>query len=194
MKFFDFLRAKTKKTEVQVDVNRITDNVEEANNSKEKITYNSSTTLIEVLNFIRDNSSYVGIELNKPATDIEIENFRNSKTELPEDFKLLYKFCNGFETDEDLFRLIPLDEIIENEDDSYLISDKSFHFTEYMIYSNMWSVDINVDNINSYRIYNKEEEVVFLTTSLTEFLCVFINKGLYDGLYRWGEVKKKING
>jgi hypothetical protein len=160
--------------------------------SREKLICGPDTQLLTVLDYIRKNSANIGIQLNKPATSIEIDTFENQKVKLPDDFKLLYQFSNGFETDHDLFRLIPLDEIIENGlDRSYLISDTSFHFTEYMIYSEMWSVDISKDNINDYWIYNKAETVVYLTNSLAEFLCVFINKGIYDGLYGWREMKEK---
>jgi hypothetical protein len=184
MKLFNFFKVKTNKTDAQVDINH-----GKVNNPEIKINYNSSTTLIEVLNFIRDNSVDLGIQLNKPATDTDLENLKNNKIELPEDFKILYKFCNGFETNEDLFRLIPLDEIIENRRDNYLISDNSFHFTEYLIYCDMWSVDTNPQNIEEYKVYHKTDDVVFLTNTITEFLCVFINKGIYDGLYQWTEEK-----
>ncbi|GGF01697.1 hypothetical protein GCM10011518_08930 [Flavobacterium limi] len=196
MKLFNFFKIKSNKTDVQVEIKRSTENHGKVNNPEVKIDYNSSTTLIEVLNFIKDHSLELGIQLNKPATDTDIENLKNIKIELSEDFKVLYKFCNGFETNEDIFRLIPLDEIIENGKDNYLISDHSFHFTEYLIYCDMWSVDINPKNIEEYKLYNKADEVVVLTNSITEFLCVFINKGLYDGLYEWGEEKSnnKLRG
>jgi hypothetical protein len=192
MKFFNFFKTKSNRTASHVQEQSAENNFTKPDIKKEKIIYNSDTTLLDVLNYIKDNSEHIGIELNKPATQIEVENFETQKVELPDDFKLLYKFSNGFETDHDLFRLIPLEEIIENGlDKSYLISDTSFHFTEYMIYSDMWSVDVNKDNINSYRIYNKTDTVVFLTNSLAEFFCVFINEGIYDGLYGWREMKQK---
>ena len=194
MKLFNFFSKKGLKKVAQSDSNLIEKHFEKFDDKKEKIFYNSDTSLLEVLNYIKDNTFNIGIQLNKPATDIEIETFGNQKVALPEDFKLLYKFSNGFETDHDLFRLIPLDEIIENGlDKSYLISDTSFHFTEYMIYSDMWSVDINNTTVNDYRIYNKTDNVLYLTNSLAEFLCVFINKGIYDGLYEWRESNKPDN-
>lgn len=189
LKLFNFFKVKSNKTDAQVDIHRTMENHGKVNNPEVKINYNSSTTLIEVLNFIKDHSLELGIQLNKPATDIDIENLKSIKIELPEDFKVLYKFCNGFETNEDLFRLIPIYEIIENGKNHYLISDYSFHFTEYLIYCDMWSVDINPQNIEEYKIYNQAEGVVVLTNSITEFLSVFINKGLYDGLYDWREEK-----
>ncbi|SHN18715.1 SMI1/KNR4 family protein [Flavobacterium xinjiangense] len=192
MNFFNFFRKITNKTDSQVDAKINSQNVSKTNNFGKTITYNSSTTLIEVLNYMKENASQLGIQFNQPATEIEIENFKNIKIELPKDFKILYEFCNGFETDDILFRLIPLSEIIEHQKDDYLISDNSFHFTEYLIYCDMWSVEINQENIEDYKIYHKVEDVFVLTNSITEFLCVFINKGVYDGLYPWEE-EKRIN-
>jgi len=192
MKFFNFFKLKTKKTETQVGKDLNSENYENIKNRKDKIELNLTTKLIDVLTFIKDNSTLVGIELSKPATENEIDFFENSKIKLPQDFKTLYKFSNGFETDEDLFRLIPLNEIIENGEDDYCISDTSFHFTEYMIYSDMWTVEISPNNIEDYKIYNKADNVVYLTNSLAEFICVFINKGIYDGLYEWREKKLSV--
>jgi len=193
MKLFNFFRKKAHKAILQSDPDPIENYSDNSEETKGKILYNADTSLLEVLNYIKDYSSQIGIQLNSPATDIEISAFENQKIELPEDFKLLYKLSNGFETDQDLFRLIPLNEIIENGlDKSYLVSDSSFHFTEYMIYSDMWSVDISKENVNDYRIYNKADTVIYLTNSLAEFLCVFINKGIYDGLYEWREMKQKL--
>lgn len=190
MKFFNFFKKKSHKT---VDTNSIENNNKVFDLPEEKIAYNLGTTLLDVLKYIKDNSFKIGIQLNKPATSVEIEVFENRKGKLPDDFKNLYMFSNGFETDHDLFRLIPLEEVLENGlDKNYLISDKSFHFTEYMIYSDMWSVDINNDNSNDYKIYNKTDDVVYLTDSLAEFLCVFINKGIYEGLYEWRERKQQV--
>jgi len=168
------------------------DNYESSEYSKDKIAFNSTTKLFDVLYFIKDNSTLVGIELNKPATENEIDFFENNKIKLPQDFKNLYKFINGFETVEDLFRLIPLNEITDNGIDNYCISDTSFHFTEYVIYCDMWTVEINPNDIESYKIYNKADNVVYLTNSLAEFLCVFINKGIYKGLYEWREKKQNV--
>ncbi|UAY53043.1 SMI1/KNR4 family protein [Ferruginibacter albus] len=190
MNFFHLFRRKSHKTIARVEEN----NIEKIEHIKEKIAYQSDTLLTDVLRYIKSNSLNIGVHLNKPATDIEIETFEDIKMALPDDFKLLYKFSNGFETEHDLFRLIPLEEIIESKlNKNYLANDNSFHFTEYMIYSDMWSVDISKENINDYCIYNKAEDVVYLTNSLAEFLCVFINKGIYDGLYEWREIKQRNN-
>ena len=187
MKLFNFLKSKTKLKPEIVEPDFVSHNVKISAASNEKFLYTSTTTLSTVLDFIKHNSKELGIYLTGSASEIDIAKFEENITILPDDFKLLYKLSNGFETDEDLFRLIPLDEIISRGKDSYLISNASFHFTEYMIYCDMWTVDINTENSNSYRIYNKTNDVVFLTNSLAEFLAIFINKGIYDGLYQWRE-------
>jgi len=191
MKLFNFFKKKEKSEKTRLDSNLSVRNYEHNKHSNDKIKFNSTTTLIDVLAFIKENTSLVGIELNIPATKSEIDFFENSKIKLPKDFKTLYNFSNGFETDKDLFRLIPLNEIIEKENDDYCISKTSFHFTEYMLYSDMWSVEINLNDIENYKVYNKADKIVYLTNSLAEFFCVFINKGIYDGLYQWREDKKK---
>ncbi|NMH88697.1 SMI1/KNR4 family protein [Flavivirga algicola] len=194
MKLFNFLRPKTNTKEVHISKESESVHFEGTKYLIDKIEFNSTMELIDVLNLIKDNESFCGIELNRPATDDEIDLFEASKEiKLPKDFKTIYKFSNGFETDEDLFRLIPLNEIIDNGKDDYCINDNSFHFTEYMIYSDMWTVEINPNDIENYRIYNKAENIVYLTNSLTEFLCVFLNKGIYEGLYEWREKKQIVS-
>jgi hypothetical protein len=191
MIFFNFFKSRKSLTLERKNLSSTFKTVQNNINSKPKFEYIPSSTITDILNFIKENYIQLGIELNIGASDEEIEDFEKNKIGLPEDFKLLYKFSNGFETDEDLFRLIPLSEIISNQKDDYLISDNSFHFTEYMIYCDMWTIDINSNNKNEYRIYNKTDNIVFLTNSISEYLSVFINKGIYDGLYEWREEIKK---
>lgn len=154
-----------------------------------KIAFSAATTIEDVLTFIKDTIATNGITRNSPATENEIDSFEKNKIKLPRDFKTLYTFSNGFETDEDLFRLIPLEEIIINRTNNYGINTHSFHFTEYMIYADMWTVEIDTDDIDNYKIYNEADDIVYLTNSLSEFLCTFINKGIYEGLYEWREKK-----
>lgn len=193
MKIFNFFRRKKGRKLARFDGYSINSDLKNREIAKEKLVYSPGTTLLSVLDYIRDNSAIIGVHLNKPVTDLELEAFENQKGKIPDDFKLLYRFSDGFETDHDLFRFIPLDEISKNDlDKQFLLSDTSFHFSEYMIYSDMWSVDINKNDINNYRIYNRAKNVVFLTNSLAEFLCVFIKDGIYDGLYGWRDALEKI--
>lgn len=53
------------------------------------------------------------LELHSGASEAalkELERIYNKV--LPEDFKILYRFSNGFETDEDIFNMIGIEDII----------------------------------------------------------------------------------
>ncbi|WP_337854515.1 SMI1/KNR4 family protein [Pedobacter sp. GR22-6] len=69
-------------------------------------------------------------------------------TQLPEDFKSFYRFTNGFEIDEDIFNMISLDEMISNSKD-----DKRPAIAEFMIYSDLWYLEIDYTDDGQYRIY-----------------------------------------
>lgn len=105
----------------------------------------------------------------------------------PEDFRTLYRFSNGFETDEDLFNMVRIDEIIENKkqysDDLYI--------AEYMIYSDRWGLDISLQNPNDYQITNltRSGTTITLTRALAEFIHRFVQGGVFEagGLYDWHE-------
>jgi len=104
---------------------------------------------------------------------------------LPDDFKALYRFSDGFETEEDIFNMIPLAEIMSNKKEGYPL-----YIAEYMIYSDMWRMEINPDNHNDYKImveYNYNQ--IVLTNSLAEFIDRFLKGGIFDpgGLYDWHE-------
>ena len=114
--------------------------------------------------------------------------------ELPQDFKSFYRFTNGFEMDEDIFNMIPLGEMIGNSKD-----DKHPSIAEYMIYSDMWHLEINTDDPDRYEIYviDYDSEKMVLTNSLAEFIARFLKGGVFEigGLYAWkDEVKAKIHG
>lgn len=141
--------------------------------------------ILEILSTIDNNKVELGITLYDKATDEEIANFEESKMNLPDDFKTFYKFCNGFYSEEDMFRIIPLSEILSNGRDSYLENENSFHFAEYMIYCDMWTISVDPNNKEKYSIYNKTEDVVTLTSSFAEFLDKFLTGGVFEGLYDW---------
>lgn len=112
-----------------------------------------------------------------------VENFYNIT--LPDDFKELYYFTDGFETDEDMFNMIPLKDIIEDKDRH---SEAAFYIAEYMIYSDMWQLEINPDNCNDYKIFIEADyNKIVLTNSLGEFISRFLKAGVFgaDGLYDW---------
>lgn len=146
-------------------------------------------TIEDLIAHFQENQEALGIMLNAEASDAEIEAFeKEMKVKLPEEVKTFYKFCNGFESEDFIFRIIPLEEIVKNakDPDTYLDKPWDFHFAEYMIYSDMWTISIEYDG-NAYSIYNKTDNVVVLTNSFSEFLHRFLTGGVFDGLYRWIE-------
>lgn len=186
MKLLNFFRQKREPTYTNETADAVKTATIEESKTQEKFPYNSAVTLANVLHYIEKNAAKLFYSLNKPASDEEIAHFEKNMFALPNDIKQLYRFSNGFE-DNDMFRFIPLNEIIEKKRDSWLTNETSFHFAEYLIYCDMWSIEIDSENKNNYRIYNKSEQVVYLTNSIAEYLAVFINKGLYEGLVAWQE-------
>ncbi|MEP5338291.1 MAG: SMI1/KNR4 family protein [Algibacter sp.] len=158
----------------------------------EKLNNQKFKNIEEIIEFIKVNKNELKISLYKGASELEIFDFEEIEMKLPDDIKKFYSFTNGFESAEDLFRIIPLDEIIEKGNDDYLISNTSFHIAEYMTYCDMWSVNVDSTNNNEYEIYNKADDIVKLTNSFVEFLEVFLNGGVFEneGLYDW---RKNIN-
>ena len=145
-------------------------------------------TMIEIFNRIKADKIKLGITLFAPASLSDISKFEKARnTKLPDDIKTFYSLTNGFESDEDLFRIIPLQEIVENmkDRDTYTENKGDFHIAEYLIYSDMWTLRVNASNPNQYEIYNKAESVVVLTNLFSEFLTVFLDKGVFEGLYSW---------
>jgi hypothetical protein len=151
-------------------------------------------TITDIIERIKTEQKALGITLFAPASPAEIRGFENIMgVKLPEDLVKFYNFSNGFESEEDLFRIIPLDEIIDNlkDGDTYTVWPNDFHIAEYMIYSDMWTININAANSEDYKIYNKAKNVITLTNSFPEFLDIFLNDGVFEGLYNWRE---KIEG
>lgn len=142
-------------------------------------------TIAAIIDRIKTNKTALGITLYNGASEHDIKTFEETmNTRLPEDIKTFYRCCNGFESEEDLFRIIPLDEIIERGKDSYLVNNGDFHFAEYMIYCDMWSLSVNTSD-NSYFIYNSADDIVTLTSSFAVFLNRFLDGGVFEGLYDW---------
>lgn len=146
---------------------------------------NSFMTITTLLSAIEEKHRSYGITLNLPNAFYEIESFeRTIGFELPADFKEFYSICNGFTCTEDIFRMIPLEEISEDEQNH---GENWFPFAEYMIYCDMWSFRRCLDG--AYQVFNKAETEVVLTSSLLEFLQRFLTGGVFDkgGLHDWRE-------
>ncbi|HEU4553655.1 MAG TPA: SMI1/KNR4 family protein [Chitinophaga sp.] len=143
-------------------------------------------TITDIISKIAHNKAALGIMLYGSASTYDISSFeREMGITLPDDIKTFYNFCNGFESNEDLFRIIPLAEITEERNSNYLVRPGDFHIAEYMVYCDMWSITIAANDPNKYSIYNKTDSVVTLTNSFSEFLDKFLAGGVYNGLYEW---------
>lgn len=138
----------------------------------------------------------LGIAFNPPATKGALEEL--SKTinqKLPKDISDFYSLCNGFETEDNLFRIIPVEEILQYKGE---LEQSKFFFAEYLIYSDFWT--IQVKSSEEYFILNgdhRHEDEMILTTSVYEFLNRYLRgDGIFGdtGLYHWiKEVKEKNN-
>ena len=131
-----------------------------------------------------EKSKELGVTLNPPATNKELELLRKRiKQEPPKDIMGFYGCCNGFETLDRLFRIIPIAEL----EFTYGVNVASFCFAEYMIYSDEWT--INVLNSTEYSITNgnhNTQQPVILSNSIIEFLERYFSEGVF-GLYDWLE-------
>ncbi|MBO9203107.1 MULTISPECIES: SMI1/KNR4 family protein [Niastella] len=147
-------------------------------------------TIKDIINRIKTDKTRLGITLYAPASSSDIVKFEEIlHITLPDDIKTFYSFSNGFESDEDMFRIIPLEEIVDNIKDrnSFTESNGDFHIAEYMIYCDTWTLHVDSNDSSQYKIYNKTLNTIVLTNSFSEFLNVFLNKGVFDGLYSWRE-------
>ena len=142
-------------------------------------------TIPDIIEKLSADASSYGITLFPPASLQQLIDFENRlNCPLPDDLKTLYLFCNGFESAEDIFRIVPLDEITGRLAD---YKPNSFDFAEYMTYCDMWRIEINPANPNDYNISNQGDVFRPLTPSLAEFLDRFLAGGVFGegGLYEW---------
>lgn len=139
-------------------------------------------SISETIEHLKNYSGTLGLTLHAGATEEQIaEVERCYGVMLPDDFKELYRFTDGFETVEDIFNMIPLAEIISNKEEN-----KPMWIAEYMVYADMWALEIYPDDSNTYAIVNVTEgEKIPLTNSLTEFIQALLTNGVFDkgGIY-----------
>jgi hypothetical protein len=140
-----------------------------------------------IIHYIKSYVATMDMTLHEAASEELIQKMEQvCCISLPEDIKAFYKFTNGFEVDDDLFNIIPLEEVISNTKRH----KKDIYIAEYMTYSDMWGLAIN-PYTNTYLIYNDNRygERVILTDSFAEFLGRFFSGGVFEegGLYEWGE-------
>ena len=85
-----------------------------------------------------------------------------------------------------MFRIIPLEEIAARKQD---YQPNSFSIAEYMIYCDIWDIQLTPPDYTNYLVSNSGMKYRGLTTSFTEFLKRFITSGVFGkgGLYEWHE-------
>lgn len=144
----------------------------------------------QAIELLKNYSGPLGLTLHDGASEKLITRAEAAyDITLPEDFKTFYRFTNGFETVEDMFNMIPLEEIIENKR-----RDMEFSIAEYMIYCDMWDLEVSAENADDYTITHGN---IILTKSLGEYIVRFLRGGVFEsgGLYAWhDEINANING
>ena len=152
-------------------------------------------TINEALELLKFYNGPFELKLHAGANEALIKKVENTYgVTLPEDFKTLYRFSDGFEIDEDILNMIPLTEMISNK-----AANEPIWIAEYMIYCDMWGLEINPDDPNDYSISVSDQDKgkIKLTNSLAEFIARFLKGGVFEigGLYHWAdEIKAKIYG
>ncbi|SFI35381.1 SMI1/KNR4 family protein [Halpernia frigidisoli] len=120
----------------------------------------------------------LGIKFNNPLNLAEINALElKSNCKFPSDLIDFYQYCDGFETDDYLFRILPLKELIECKEE---FSECIFHFAEYIIRSDVWL--LNLENFKKYEILNNDHNSKELTkhsNSILEFVKSYLNGGLF---------------
>lgn len=134
-----------------------------------------SADIVAIIERILREQVTQGIEL-KVAGINDIENFESvTGLKLPDEMRTFYSLYSELEGAPDIFRIIPLAEIIEKE----LFSINKFEFAEYLIYCDTWSVEINGNDCNDYVINSTPP-----TKSFADFLERYLDDGVYLGFYR----------
>lgn len=123
----------------------------------------------------------LGIAFNAPCSDEDLADLESKLSfPLPPDLIEFYTFCNGFNTYDHLFRVIPVHEAVDYKSE---LANNTFHFAEYMIYSDQWLVQLQEGG--QYEVINDDhgtQEMVVQTTSILKFLEIYLNEGLFSKL------------
>lgn len=146
-----------------------------------------------IIKYLTEHLDETDITLHEGASDALINQLEQSHNiTLPDDIKQFYQFSNGFESDEDIFNIIPIEEIIDSK-----TADRwsNLYIAEYMVYCDMWELEIDQDNPNKYIIFytDQNSEKIILTNSFSEFIQRFLTGGVFEpgGLYFWNDEIKR---
>jgi SMI1 / KNR4 family (SUKH-1) len=145
-----------------------------------------------------DNKNVIkqlGITLKEPCSEQDITDLQSKLSyPLPSDFIEFYTFCNGIETDDFMFRIIPISEVIDYRSE---LKSNMLHFAEYMIYSDQWLIQLNEEG--SYEILNNDHETKEMTVqsnSILGFLEIYLTGGLFNKLNNnsfWDRLNKNLS-
>lgn len=147
----------------------------------------------ETIELLKHYNGPYKLTLHEGASERLIDEFETAyNITLPADFKTFYRFTDGFEIDEDIFNMISLHEMISNKK-----RHEPIWIAEYMIYSDMWGLDIDANNPDIYSIFVTDGSHIALTNTLGEFITRVLKAAVFEigGLYHWqDEIKAKTNG
>ncbi|MBT2564427.1 SMI1/KNR4 family protein [Pedobacter sp. ISL-68] len=129
----------------------------------------------------KDIIKKLGITFNAPCSDEDLAGLElKLSCPLPPDLIDFYKFCNGFDTDDHLFRVIPVQEAIDYKSE---LKKNTFHFAEYMIYSDQWLIQLQEGG--QYEVINDNhgsQKMTVQATSILKFLEIYLTDGLLSKL------------
>ena len=143
-----------------------------------------------IIAITQKNQKKEGVDVYPPASEAKISAFEEQiGFLLPADFREFYLCCDGFGCVDDIFNMIPLSQI-RNYPKDYGVN--WFYFAEYMIYSDMWGLRINQKG--EYEIFNEGYPNHVLTSSLKDFLEIFLEGNVFEpgGLYEWQGERIKL--
>ena len=149
--------------------------------------YIYTMTIEETIQNIRSKQEELQITLFPRVPERVFDEFEQKLSlKLPEDLRTFYSFSNGFEGGDDLFRIIPLDEILSNMNNA---ADNKFIIAEYMVYSDIWVLELSAADANKYSIFyiGQDSVKITLTGSLAEFIERWMAGGVFGkgGLFEW---------
>nr|WP_276903582.1 SMI1/KNR4 family protein [Pedobacter kyonggii] len=129
----------------------------------------------------KDEVNELDITFNAPCSDEDLADLESKLSfPLPPDLIEFYTFCNGFNTYDHLFRVIPVHEAVDYKSE---LANNVFHFAEYMIYSDQWLIQLQEGG--QYEVINDDhgtQEMVVQTTSILKFLEIYLTEGLFSKL------------
>lgn len=127
----------------------------------------------------KDDVNKLGITFNDPCSEEDIADLQSKLSQpLPSDLIDFYTFCNGIETEDFMFRAIPISEVIDYRSE---LKSNTLHFAEYMIYSDQWLIQLNEGG--GYNILNNDhgsKETTVQSNSIFEFLEIYLTEGLFS--------------